>query len=221
MKKTFLMKAHTFGLGTDVKGWYMSRKLNGFAVLWDGGITRGMKASEVDWYVKGGDSRFKRTVHSTGLWSSNGKVIEAPEWWLDCLPKYMPLQGEIWYSDDKGMAAVCNTKNIYDERWNKVKFMVYNYKPYSLFPVEKGSLIIDYYYNCSWYQRMAKIMRLVNDDKFNKVGEVVYQEMILNEKHLHNYILQAIEQNAWEGVMIVNPQSQYENWRDGEPDKYH
>lgn len=213
MKKTFLMKAHTFGLGTDVSGWYMSRKLNGFAVLWDGGVTRGMAASEVDWYVLGGDNRFKHKVYSTGLWSSNGKVIEAPDWWLDRLPKYIPLQGEIWCDDNKSIAAVCNTKIPTDKRWSMVKFQVYNYKPYSLLGVPKGDLTLDCYYNKSWLQRMEKIILLANDEKFNSIGSVVKQIKVENESHLHYFVQLAIQEKAWEGVMLINPNSNYEDCR--------
>ena len=100
-KEEFGQLSHYWG-GTpeNLVGRFGSRKYNGFSVLWDGGVTRGMLAKDVPWYYKGGD---KDGVVSTGLWSlgrnMKPKVLRAPDLWLNQLPVSVPLHGELWNND--------------------------------------------------------------------------------------------------------------------------
>src|SRR5205809_6855024 len=94
----FLMLAHKYVPERDserIKGWYCSQKLDGVRAMWDGGVSRGLLASEVPWANVEKDYRYIEENRATGLWSRLGKVIHAPDWFLDQLPLY-PMDGELW-----------------------------------------------------------------------------------------------------------------------------
>jgi hypothetical protein len=200
------MTAHSYSDKTSVVGWYMSRKLNGFALLWDGGITRGMRAEDVPWYVKGGDDRFVQEPVSTGLWTRRGKVVKAPDWWLDKLPVGFPVQGEAWNNDDKGLASVCNCKDTSDPRWFTLQFLVYNYKPYEMW-FGAGATVK----NSPYYKNERFALRL---EQIIDAGiTVLPQTMVINSDHFKMFCDNAIYTENWEGVMLHNPRAYYENNR--------
>lgn len=90
MKREFLQLAFSFVPGKhNIIGWFASEKLNGMRCFWDGGVSRGKFAKEIPWADE------ERIPIATGLWSRNGKVIVAPNWWVDDLPPYC-LDGELW-----------------------------------------------------------------------------------------------------------------------------
>ena len=92
-KREFLMQAHKYNASKhDIRGWFVSEKLDGMRCLWDGGASRGDLASNVPWANVAKD---KKEFRATGLWSRKGKVIHAPDWWLDKLPLF-PLDGELF-----------------------------------------------------------------------------------------------------------------------------
>lgn len=96
-KREFLMLAQDYGkVSTDVSGWWMSEKLDGQRAFWDGGISRGLDAREVPWANVAKDARLLERPVATGLWSRYGKVIHAPDWWLDGLPVGINLDMELW-----------------------------------------------------------------------------------------------------------------------------
>lgn len=90
-KREFLQLAHKYGPWADVAGQFVSEKMDGLRCLWDGGVTRGMPKEDVPWAncakTKGGIS--------TGLWSRYGNIFNAPDDFIDQLPKE-PLDGELW-----------------------------------------------------------------------------------------------------------------------------
>ena len=79
-----------------IGGWLMSEKLDGFRFIWDGGITRGMRADSISW---ANTTKDKTPKYATGLWTRYHKPIYAPKWWLDQLPE-IPLDGEGWTCRD-------------------------------------------------------------------------------------------------------------------------
>ncbi len=92
-KREFLMQSHKYNSKkNDIRGWYISEKLDGLRAFWDGGVSRGDLASNVPWANTAKD---KKEFRATGLWSRKGKVIHAPDFWLDQLP-VMPLDGELF-----------------------------------------------------------------------------------------------------------------------------
>ena len=62
---------------------------------------------------------------STGLWSRTGKPIQAPEFWLDTLPKEVRLDGEIYFQSYNETMSICRAHNS-NERWNQVLFHVFD-----------------------------------------------------------------------------------------------
>jgi hypothetical protein len=198
------MKAHNADLG-NLKyyiGWYVSRKLNGYAALWDGGITRGDLAEEIPWYNRGGDWRRKEVIYSTGLWTLDGKVIKAPNWWLDMLPSNIPIHGELWADDNKSISAVSRSLDVYDTRWSQLLFMVYNVKPYECWCMSpEASLHIN---NSPWHIRMAKLQGIEN-----ATVTMLKQEKVTSVDFLQEQIAMATAY-GWEGLMLINPDSYYE-----------
>lgn len=109
---------------TDVIGWYMSEKLDGMRCLWDGGISRGKPVIDVpyaNWNDK--DSH----LIATGLWSRGGKVVHAPESWLDTFPIDKMLDGEL-YSPKLSLQDIVSITRAYDkeEEWEKIKYYIFD-----------------------------------------------------------------------------------------------
>jgi DNA ligase-1 len=198
------MKAHNGDLNylEGYIGWYASRKLNGYAALWDGGVTRGVCAKKISWYNEGGDWRKKHQVISTGLWTLDGKVIMAPDKFLDRLPLKVPLHGELWCDDNKSVVAVSRSHNVTDSRWNNITFMVYNIKPYELWPFSSNMG-----YNLPWLQRMEHAKGISGGEW----GSFKYleQNKVTSVKELTGFIEESKRRN-WEGIMLINPYSYYE-----------
>lgn len=128
---TLLMLCHSLKEGVGIGGWFASEKLDGQRAFWDGGITVGMPVREVPWANKY-DKR-KQEMRSTGLWSRLGNIIHAPDWWTAGLPAVM-LDGELWqgYSHRQVLMSAIK-QEIPDNRWEHVRFMVYDLVPASRF----------------------------------------------------------------------------------------
>jgi len=213
MKKEFLTLAHHYDVGCFSRQieWMASRKLNGWACFWDGGITRGMVAAKVPWYYMGKD----KPITSTGLWTlgrgNKPKVVNVPDWWLDDLPRNVPVQGELWKNDDlEYVKSVCGRgiSGRTDDRWRDITFMGYNVKPYSLLPVVTS---IDmrsspFYANCGWRQRNVKAQA--------HGGSVVWvtQHLVKSSTEFEKYFEDTVRK-GWEGAMLVNPDGWYEDHR--------
>jgi len=227
MKKEFAMLAATYNGSQAVVGKMISRKLNGWGCIWDGGVTRGQLATNVPWYFEGGDKRLTYTVRSTGLWTigradKNGirpKVIEAPKWYLDQLPLDVPLHGELWKDDDLGyVKSVCGQgiDGKYDPRWHNIQYMVYNVKPYVCFPgiASFRGPSNPFWFNEMWERRMDAAKKSVwySYDNFFNIGQFLKQERIDSQEYFNNYVEHAMNE-GWEGAMVVNPLSLYECYR--------
>ncbi len=126
-KSEFLMLAHVFKPDKhNIGGWFMSEKLDGSRAFWDGGVSRDILAFKVPWANTVKDDRLLEPVIATGLWSRSGKVIHAPDDWLNQLPK-CPLDGELYI--DRGCFQ--SLRKIVAEHkpsaaWKEVKFMVFD-----------------------------------------------------------------------------------------------
>src|SRR3989304_427477 len=128
MKKEFGMLSYWWNESFEqVQGRLCSRKFNGWSALWDGGLTRGKLATEVPWYYRGKD----KAKLSTGLWSlgrnNKPKVLEAPNYFLNNLPKNIPLHGELWYNDRLDIIKkYCSRKSMYHPMWHNINFIAFN-----------------------------------------------------------------------------------------------
>ncbi len=124
MKQEYVMLAHVYKPGKYlIAGWYMSEKLDGKRAYWDGGTSRGLYAVDVPWANTVKD---KKPVVATGLWTRAGKVIYAPGWWLDDLPK-IPLDGELWLGRGKFQQLVAITaRHFPSDDWKDVEYKVFD-----------------------------------------------------------------------------------------------
>ncbi len=205
----------------QVSGWFASRKYNGHSALWDGGITTGMLADEVPWYFKGGD---KRAYYSTGLWSLGRKggvdrkikpkPIQAPKYFTDKLPRYVPVHGELWYEDRlETIKRVCGMRLGYNPMWYNIKFMAYGIKPYSLWEgIEKiprynsrGIIVNNFTLTGLPFVNSMGYLQDFSNETFNPVNLWLISHPVTIE------LLQNLaEDEGWEGLMFHNPKGMYE-----------
>ena len=96
MKKREFCQLSQIWDGQHISGWYESSKLDGFRCIWDGGVSRGVMKDQVPWANTAKDERYRTPPVATGLWSRYGNVINAPDWFLNGLPRGIILDGELW-----------------------------------------------------------------------------------------------------------------------------
>lgn len=253
-KREFAQLAHSYDpvKPFSFQGWLASRKLNGWGCLWDGGVTRGIPAYKVPWYYIGGDDRLRTQPIATGLWTIGRsdkygikpKTIQAPDWFLDLLPVGIPLQGEIWCNDDlQAVKSICggsSPEKKKSKRWEEVKFVVYNTKPYCLWfedtltkhvtscDVEKN--IFEVAQNCpdvlknngSFSKRMVQVSQKIATPILSdltstgyNVGDLKEKVFVLPQKVIEDQFelegaLRVAKKRGWEGIMLINPKAPYE-----------
>ncbi|GAJ15098.1 unnamed protein product, partial [marine sediment metagenome] len=119
------MLAHNFKPAKhNIAGWYLSEKLDGTRAFWDGGISRGFRSSNVPYANTVKDIRYLNDSIATGLWSRSGKVIHAPDWWLDGLPPCF-LDGELFigrgrFQELRKVVATLEPGPGWDDVWLRV-----------------------------------------------------------------------------------------------------
>lgn len=130
MRREFLQLAKVFD-NHNISGWFVSEKLDGQRCLWDGGFTRHLPAHEVPWANTAKDTKVRV---STGLWSRYCKPIHAPDWWIDKLPKGIPLDGELYIGRGtfQKLESTVRKHNPIDSEWENVKFHVFDAPAYHL-----------------------------------------------------------------------------------------
>ena len=223
----------------ELIGMHWSRKHNGFSVIWDGGITLGMKIKDIPWVT------LKRLDNpnqiSTGLWTLGRnaknswqplpKVLNAPMSFVSNLPKGIPLHGELCTEDDdlQYIKKVCRLDIPRAFKWKKIKFMAFAVKPYSTFyKIDMSS--VD-----GWLEWKDKVIELEESNEYfynypqcrfnlSQLEPNVNFEII--EQHKINSKQQALEAidifNAsnWEGLCFTNMSARYSNKRTKNTLKY-
>ena len=228
MKQDYLMLSHIFKPGKhNIGGWFMSEKLDGSRCFWDGGVSRGIPTSEVPWANTIKDDRLLELQVATGLWSRSGKVIYAPNDWLDQLPK-CPLDGELFIS----RGSFQTLRKIVAEHkpspaWDAVSFMVFDSphwstfrmprevkirSEYSFFVESTGYWLPDAKVKPTWTFEHTKFFVEAQCRRSN-VACPMYQERLplrhddavdrVNEK------LDTVVKAGGEGVMLRNPASRW------------
>ena len=93
-----LLLAHPWDSFQDLKGWWMSEKLDGVRAYWDG----------------------------KKLLSRNGNIFHAPEWFIKDLPS-TELDGELWMERKSFQKTVSTVrrKNANDD-WKQIKYVVFD-----------------------------------------------------------------------------------------------
>lgn len=132
MRREFLQLANKFKMGKhSPAGMWVSEKLDGARVFWDGGITRGMATTSVPWSniwdpKKPGELKKKIKPVATGLWSRYGNPIMAPDWWLNQLPKIF-IDGELFAGrgNFQTLRSIVSKDIPEEDRWQNVKLAAF------------------------------------------------------------------------------------------------
>ena len=190
----------------------VQRKFNGISFLWDGGITRGIQPQRFFPTAKG--------EVSTGLWTNDAQVIEFPSSLLDKLPKFIPIQGELWCDDNlQCVNSIVRKKIPNDKEWSKIKFVVYDVKPYCLWyqhlkieidTWKKIPLMYEVFFGNPIYSERTKLLQIhVFQGDLFQMNEK--QSFFSSNKSplclIVNYFLwnnarQDMKEYKWEGLMI-------------------
>ena len=95
------------------------------------------------------DHRLRTQVIATGLWSRTGKVIYAPDYWLDGLPNF-PLDGELWLGRNQfqNLTSIVSTKDgSTDYDWGSIEYRVFDSPPSHIVFSPRTITVRDYEYN--------------------------------------------------------------------------
>jgi len=128
LKREFLQLAHKYEESkVGVGNWFVSQKLDGVRAFWDGGISRGIPASEVPWANTEKHGRYINPPAATGLWTRYGQPITAPGWWLDQLPG-IPLDGELWAGIKQFQSTISTVKKLtpVDSEWDTIEYQIFD-----------------------------------------------------------------------------------------------
>ena len=220
-KQEYLMLAHTFSRAKhNISGWYASEKLDGSRAFWDGGCSRGMLAKDVSYANCIKDDRLKTQSIASGLWSRSGKVINAPDWFLDDLPD-CPLDGELYL--DRGKFQELRKiigQHIPDTRWGSVQFKVFDSPSWNRFTQDREIKIRNEYsfyvtqpnFQPDWGINKNWTFELVRHFLESKCPNYVLKQERLPLGHLQAVIrleemLDTITSLSGEGIVLRNPSS--------------
>ena len=203
MKSEFLM----LGIPYDperhiINGWWASEKLDGHRALWlpsSRGIRDHLIGTE-----KG---------VATGLWSRYGKIIYAPDWWLDKLPP-IPLDGELYnplLSREAIASIVTRSTNVVD--WSPVGYWVFDAPSesdvtYARSIYKLGS--VGWGVPTTGAPYSSRYLRIPGNNEV--ITKVIQQAMPLATIEVDRYIeerLALIKSKDGEGLMVRDPWAPY------------
>jgi hypothetical protein len=141
IRRKFLMEATKYTRNHTVGGYYLSEKLDGVRAFWDGGLSRGLKTTDIP-YASVNSPRTlipKAPDTATGLWSKEGKVIKAPDWFLNQLP-CLPLDGEIWLGRGRRKDCKLMARGKYKDAWKLAEYAIFDSPSYEMF-FQTGSIV--------------------------------------------------------------------------------
>ncbi len=197
------MQAHKYLVGNqDIRGHYISEKLDGTRCFWDGGISRGVPTKLVPWANTLNPKTGKQKSHikpiATGLWSRYGNPIIAPDWWLNTLP-CMPLDGELWagLGNFQLCRSICSKNIPVNEEWKQIEYAIWGSPPFS-------AVFMDGRINCPQFRLNIQLetvsqwlskrpVSLLYDYRFLPLGMTFENELLLLQDTLpsegHLYLL--------------------------------
>jgi DNA ligase-1 len=206
------MLAHTYDPDKHgVAGWYASEKLDGMRALWDGGVTRGMLARDVPFANTEKDGRLVRPPVATGLWSRLGKVIHAPDSFLDRLPQ-VPLDGELYMGRGKFQHLMSTVRSIEPGvGWSYVQYAVFDSPAHDQFLDDAAlrwlqGLPVRPHEARPFEATLTKLRELIGVQTRLYVPT---QELIRDRDHLTS-LLDEVCNRGGEGIMLRRPGS---HWR--------
>jgi DNA ligase-1 len=163
-----LSLAHAWKSGQNPHGYFMSEKLDGMRAYWTGGK----------------------------LWTRNGNVIHAPDWFVEGLPAEEDLDGELFLGRQQFDACMSIARRSdASEEWKKLKYVVFDC------PSVVGGI----------RDRLRRAQELVN--KYHPPYAVVHpQEVCQGEEHLLQELAR-VEQLGGEGMMLRHPTAKHRGGR--------
>jgi hypothetical protein len=143
-------------------GWWVSEKYDGVRAWWDGSC----------------------------LWSRAGNLFQAPQWFLDNLPKNQCLDGELFVDRKKFRETISIVKShSMSDRWQDIKYMAFDVPDKKNLPFE---------------ERMQILAKLCTGTTLVFVDQVqIKTEDVLTD------MLKEIENKGGEGLMLRKPESLY------------
>jgi DNA ligase-1 len=164
--KLFLLK--TYDNDRNVTGWLMSEKLDGVRAYWDG----------------------------KKLLSRSGNLIHAPLWFTAGFPPF-ELDGELWTkrSDFENTVSIV-TRNEPDDRWNDVRYNVFEV------PNTSGGLM----------SRLKKLQKYLDSYQDTPI-RIIEQVLIRDKMHMEQFH-EDVRRMGGEGVVVRDPNVPYYTGRD-------
>jgi DNA ligase-1 len=159
-----LLLAEVWNPSIDPTGWWMSEKYDGLRGYWDG----------------------------RKLWTRQGNLIHAPDYFLAELPRDIALDGELWIGYGKFEETVSIVRSeTPDDRWKRVHFMVFDA------PQAKGTFEERMQFLRGTLPEGKEFVRIVAQQRCQGVDQLVAErDRVVNR--------------GGEGVMLRQPGSAYE-----------
>lgn len=162
-----LLLANVWNQSTDPTGWWMSEKYDGLRGYWDG----------------------------RKLWTRQGNLIHAPDYFLAELPRDVALDGELWIGHGKFEETVSTVRSdTPDDRWKNVHFMVFDA------PQAKGGFEQRMQFLHATLPRENRFVRVVVQERCQGVTQLLAER-------------DRVVRLGGEGLMLRQPESQYESGR--------
>lgn len=162
-----LLLANVWNPSIDPTGWWMSEKFDGLRAYWDG----------------------------RQLWSRQGHLIHAPEYFRAELPDGVPLDGELWIGRSKFEETMSIVRaETPDARWKAVHYMVFDA------PQVKGT-----------FEERMRFLRATLPDT-NRFLKMVVQKRCEGKEQLLAERDRVVREGG-EGLMLRQPESHYEAGR--------
>lgn len=159
-----LLLANVWDPSIDPTGWWMSEKYDGLRGYWDG----------------------------RKLWTRQGNLIHAPDYFLAELPHDIALDGELWVGHGKFEETISIVRSeTPDDRWKGVHFMVFDA------PQAKGT-----------FEERMQFLRATLPDA-NHFVRVVAQQRCQGAAQLLAERDRMVKMGG-EGLMLRKPESAYE-----------
>ncbi|AII15225.1 DNA ligase [Campylobacter iguaniorum] len=147
----------------NLSGWVMSEKFDGVRAIWDG----------------------------KNLKSKNGKIINAPIWWLESFPPFM-IDGELWSQrgEFEKITSIVSDAHPSNE-WQSIKFMIFD------LPQVSGNL-----------QARLEILRKFLAKNPNKFINVIDQKPVSSNQMAFDF-LDDVTAIGGEGIVVRDPNAAY------------
>ena len=162
-----LLLANVWNPSIDPTGWWMSEKYDGLRGYWDG----------------------------RNLWTRQGHLIHAPNYFLAELPHDIALDGELWIGHGKFEETVSIVRSeTPDDRWQRIHFMIFD-APHLKGPFEERMQFLH-----ATLSEGKRFVRVVAQERCQGVTQLLAER-------------DRIVKMGGEGLMLRQPESAYEAGR--------